>query len=116
MHDVILSLNKEVGVKGSMIVSRDGVVIVSDIAPPLDSDLVAAIATDSIRRINASLRELRSNEFTKFLFNSTYGRMIFIETGDAYLVVILDKSINVDFTMMSISSAARKIRNLGSMT
>ena len=41
--------------------------------------------------------------------------MIFIETGDAYLVVVLDKHINVDFTMLAVSSTARKIRNLGSM-
>ena len=115
MREVLLGLNKEVGVKGSMIVTRDGMVVAAEIAPPLISDQVGAIASDSIRRINQSLRDLRSNEFTKFLFNSTYGRMIFIETGDAYLVVVLDKHINVDFTMLAVASAARKIRNLGSM-
>jgi predicted regulator of Ras-like GTPase activity (Roadblock/LC7/MglB family) len=41
--------------------------------------------------------------------------MIFIETGDAYLVVVLDKHINVDLTMIAVASAARKIRNLGSL-
>ena len=112
MKDVLVDLNKEVGIKGSMIVSRDGVVVAAEIPPPLNSDQVAAIASDSIRRINASLRDLDSNEFTKYLFTSTYGRMIFIETGDAYLVVVLDKDINVDFTMISVASASRKIRNL----
>jgi hypothetical protein len=41
--------------------------------------------------------------------------MIFTETGDAYLVVVLDKHINIDFTMLAVASAARKIKNLGSM-
>ena len=115
MRDVLLELNKEVGVKGSMVVTRDGMVVAAEIAPPLISDQVGAIASDSIRKINSSLLALNSNEFTKFLFNSTYGRMIFIETLDAYLVVVLDKHINVDFTMLAVASAARKIRNLGSM-
>ena len=40
---------------------------------------------------------------------------VFSETGDAYLVVVLDKHINIDFTMLAVQSAGRKIKNLGSM-
>ena len=115
MKEVLVSLNKEVGVKGSMIVTRDGVVVASEILPPLSGDTVAAIASNSIQRVNASLRELGGNHFGRYLFNSTYGKMIFTETGDAYLVVVLDKHINIDFTMLAVASAARKIKNLGSM-
>ena len=115
MREVLLDLNKEVGVKGSMILTRDGVVVASEIAPPLVSDQVAAIASSSIKRINASLREIEAKDFMRFMFSSTYGKMIFTETGDAYLVVVLDKHINIDFTMLAVTSAARKIRNLGSL-
>jgi predicted regulator of Ras-like GTPase activity (Roadblock/LC7/MglB family) len=115
MREVLLSLNKEVGIKGSMIVTRDGVVVASEILPPLNGEQVAAIASNSIQRVNASLRELGAKNFSRYLFNSTYGKMIFLETGDAYLVVVLDKHINIDFTMLAVASAARKIRNLGSM-
>ena len=115
MRDVLLSLNKEVGVKGSMIVTRDGVVVAAEILPPLVGDTVAAIASNSIQRVNTGLRNLGANNFSRYLFNSTYGKMIFTETGDAYLVVVLDKHINVDFTMLSVTSAARKIKNLGNM-
>ena len=116
MKEVLLNLNKEVGVKGSMIVTRDGVVVAAEILPPLNSEMVAAIASNSIQRVNASLRDLGANKFSRYLFNSTYGKMIFTETGDAYLVVVLDKHINIDFTMLAVASAARKIKNLGSMT
>ena len=115
MKDVLVSLNKEVGVKGSMIVTRDGVVVAAEILAPLVGDTVAAIASNSIQRVNAALRGLGANNFSRYLFNSSYGKMIFTETGDAYLVVVLDKHINIDFTMLAVASAARKIRNLGSM-
>jgi predicted regulator of Ras-like GTPase activity (Roadblock/LC7/MglB family) len=115
MKEVLLNLNKEVGVKGSLIVTRDGVVVAQEIMPPLNGDMVAAIASNSIQRVNSSLRELGANNCSRFLFNSTYGKMIFTETGDAYLVVVLDKHINIDFTMLAVASAARKIKNLGSM-
>lgn len=115
MREVLLDLNKEVGVKGSMVLTRDGVVVHSEIQPPLNGDQVAAIASSSIRRVNASLRDIGAKDFSRFLFNSTYGKMIFTETGDAYLVVVLDKHINIDFTMLAVASAARRIKNLGSM-
>jgi predicted regulator of Ras-like GTPase activity (Roadblock/LC7/MglB family) len=55
MKDVLLNLNKEVGVKGSMVVTRDGVVVAAEVHPPLNGDTVAAIASNSIQRVNASL-------------------------------------------------------------
>jgi hypothetical protein len=110
-----MDLNKEIGVKGSMILTRDGVVVASEILPPLNGDQVAAIASSTIQRVNISLRDIGARDFGRFLFNSTYGKMIFMETGDAYLVVVLDKHINIDFTMLAVASAARKIKNLGSM-
>ena len=73
MKNVLLNLNKEVGVKGSMVVTRDGVVVDQEILPPLNGDMVAAIASNSIQRVNASLRELGANNFARYLFNSTYG-------------------------------------------
>lgn len=115
MRDVLLNLNKEVGVKGSLILTKDGVIVASEIPPPLNGELVAAIASNSIQRIIASLRGLGATSFSRYLFNASYGKMIFTETGDAYLVVVLDKQINVDFTMLAVASAARKIKSLGSM-
>lgn len=113
MKEVLEELNQEVGVKGSMVVTHDGVVVTAHVAPPLNSDQVAAIASNSIKDINASLGEIGAKPFTKYIFNSTYGKMVFLETGAAYLVVILDKHLNLDFTMLAIASAGRRIRSLG---
>jgi len=113
MKEVLSELNQEVGVKGAMVLTHDGVVVTAEIAPPLHSDQVAAIASNSIKDINASLKEMGASPFSKFIFNSTYGKMVFLETGTAYLVVVLDKHLNLDFTMLAISSAGRRIRSLG---
>ena len=112
MKEVLQALNLEVGVKGSMVMTRDGVVVHSEISPPLSPDLVGAVASSTVQDINGALKGAGAREFGKFIFNSSFGKMIFHDTGDAYLVVILDKSINLDFTLLSISSAARKIKTL----
>ena len=112
MKEVLQALNLEVGVKGSLVVTRDGVVVHSEIAPPLSGDVVGAVAANTIMQVNTALELAGARVFTKFVFNASFGKMIFHDTGDAYLVVVLDKSINLDFTLLSISSAARKIRTL----
>lgn len=115
MNEVLQDLRKEVGVKGSMVVMHDGVVVTSEIGPPLNSDQVAAIASNSIKEINAALGEIGAKAFTKFIFNSTYGKMVFLDAGESYLVVVLDKHLNLDFTMLAIASAGRRIRSIGSI-
>ncbi|MBI4566111.1 MAG: roadblock/LC7 domain-containing protein [Planctomycetes bacterium] len=112
MKEVLLTLNLEVGVKGSMVMTRDGVLVHSEMGPPLNGDLVSAVASSTVKDINSALKAAGSDEFTRFIFNSSFGKMIFQDTGDAYLVVVLDKSINLDFTLLSITSAARKIKML----
>lgn len=113
MKDILQALNLEVGVKGSLLVTRDGVVIHSEISPPLNGDLVAAVAANSVQQINGALRAAGSRDFTRFVFNANFGKMAFVDTGDAYLVVVLDKQINLELTMLSITSASRKIQTAG---
>lgn len=113
MRQVLLDLNREVGVKGSAVLMRDGVLVLSEIQPPLNADVVAAVASSVIKTINQALVRIQASPFTKFVLNAEYGKMVFCDTGDAYLVVLLEKHINTELAMLSIQSAARKIRSLG---
>jgi hypothetical protein len=112
MKSVLQTLNLEVGIKGSLVVTRDGLVVHQEIGPPLNPEVVGPVASDAIKNINGALRQAGSKEFQKFVFTSSFGKMIFHETGESYLVVVLDKAINLEMTMLAISSAARKIKNV----
>ncbi len=112
MKDILQTLNLEVGIKGSLVVTRDGLVVHQEIGPPLNPEIVGPVASDAIKNINSALRQAGSKEFNKSIFTSSFGKMIFHETGESYLVVVLDKAINLEMTMLAISSAARKIKGL----
>ncbi|MBI2933800.1 MAG: roadblock/LC7 domain-containing protein [Planctomycetes bacterium] len=112
MKDVLQTLNLEVGVKGSLVVTRDGLVVHQEVGPPLNAEVVGPVASDAIKSINAAIKQAGSKEFTKFVFTSTFGKMVFHETGEAYLVVVLDKAINLEMTMLAITSAANKIKKI----
>lgn len=114
MRDTLRALNLEVGVKGSIVLTRDGIPVHSEIGPPLNGDVVAAVAGNCIREINACLRNAGAKDFSRFIFNASFGKMAFVDTtADCYLAVVLDKSINLELTMLSITSTARKIATLG---
>ena len=115
MQEVLFDLNQEMGIKGSAILTKDGVLVASEIGPPINPDVVAGVSSSVIQLINAGLARMGVAPFTRFVFNAKYGKMVFYDTGEAYLVVVLDKNINTDLVMMPIQSSARKIQNLGSM-
>jgi predicted regulator of Ras-like GTPase activity (Roadblock/LC7/MglB family) len=112
MLDVLRQLNREVGVKGSIILTRDGIVVASELGHGLQQETVAAIASAVVQSFNRTLLALQETPFSKFIFTAAHGRMVFVATGEAYLAVVLDKDIKIDVTMLSIEGAARRINNL----
>jgi len=112
MREVLIELNREVGIKGSLVLTRDGIVVASELGSGLQNDTVAAIASSVVQSFNATLGPLKQAPFFKFIFTAAHGRMVFIATGEAYIAAVLNKDIKVDVSMLSIEGAARRIRNL----
>jgi uncharacterized protein len=112
MREVLRELNREVGISGSLVLTRDGMVVASELGPGLPQDTVAAIASSVVQSFNGILGPLKQAPFFKFVFTAAHGKMVFIATGEAYIAAVLKKDINIDVSMLSIEGAARRIRNL----
>lgn len=113
MKEVLTQLNTEVGVKGSILLTDDGLVMAAEVAGTLDQDTVAANASSTLMAVKRALKNVTIDGFSRFICNARFGKMVFVETGEMYLVVVLDKSINLDYTMLSVASAAKRIKALG---
>lgn len=111
MKEILAELNKEVGVRGSLIVTYDGIVVASDLGTGLQQDVVGAIASSAIQTIRKALGAIGQSGFTRFILNASHGKMVFNDLRIAYLVAVLDKRINLDLTLISIDGAAYRIRN-----
>jgi len=112
MKKILAELNQEVGVRGSMVVTPDGIVVASDLGVGLQEDLVAAIASSAIQSIKRALADLGHEGLQQMIINSAHGKLVFVDIGVGYLVVVLDKRLNMDLTQIAISGAAYRIRNL----
>ena len=112
LEKILQQLNKQVGVKGSMVVGQDGLVVTAELGAELDQEVVAAMASNTIRSTKKALSLLGQQKFDRFILISAYGRIVFVDIEPACLLVVTDKNMNIDFTLLEIEGAAHRIRNM----
>ena len=115
MRNVLKGLNETIGIRGSMVVSDDGMVIASCLGRQLDEDKVAAMASNAVMSIRRALGRQDLPNFIRFTLSASHGKLVFTDTGIAYLVVVMDRNIDLGPTDIEIESAAMRIRSLGEM-
>ena len=113
MRDVLDRLNQEMGVRGSLVVTDDGVVAAASMVREEDRDLLGALATDISLKVKSALRQGGLEGHKRLVLDAEYGRIVLYDLEVASLVVVLDRTINAEATMIEIESAAARVRRLG---
>ncbi len=113
MEDILRHLEGEAGVKGSLLLSPDGVVVASRMAGGREEERVAALFSFLVRKATTHFRDNRLGTFEHFVMNSTFGKVIVVNAGVGYLVVVTDPLVNLRATLVEVLSAAYRIRKRG---
>lgn len=112
MRDVLKGLADVPGIRGSMVITVDGMVVESLLGRSLREEVVAAMAASLILGTRRTV-EATGRTFESFSLVSTHGKMIVADTGSAFLVVVLDRNIDLGHAELEIRSAVRKVKSLG---
>ena len=112
MERILQELNQVAGVKGSMVVTKDGVVVAEALGPDLKKESVAAVSSHMIQVSSRGLEELGRGAFERLALTSAHGRMVFVDLDVGYLVVITKMEMQLGQVLIEVDSAARKIRQL----
>jgi len=110
MRDTLRNLNQVVGINGSMLVTKDGMVVASELGEGLEEESVAALATSVIRTTTRALKKIEEEGFSLFILTASFGRLVLVDAEIAYLVVVTERTINIDATILEMQSAVRQIR------
>ena len=113
MRSILKRLNDVAGVKGSLVVAPDGIVVAAHLAKSLEEDLVAAMATSVILATRRALDVHAMRSFTRLTLVSSRGKMVFTDAGPAFLVVVMDRNVDLGPAGIEIESAAMRIRQAG---
>ena len=114
METVLKRLGSEAWVRGSMIVSNEGMVVMEQMSGDLDRDAVAALASDLVAEVSMGLEEARMEPFKRIVLSATAGELIVMGCGIVYLVAVAAAGSEAFY--IEIDSAARRLRQLAPQT
>ncbi len=112
MKAILQKLNETAGIRGSMVMTQDGITAAAALGPNFEEDVVAALASAILTSIRQSLRQVEMNAtLSQFVLTASDGKMVFVNLGNAYLLVVAKRDMELDTTMVEIQSAAHHINN-----
>ncbi|NOZ21638.1 MAG: hypothetical protein GXP25_11205 [Planctomycetes bacterium] len=115
MKAILEELNSVVGIKGSMVIAEDGMLIASQFAG-IDDETAAALASRIILTTRQSLDKIGFGDITQLVLTSTHGKIALVSAGNSFLMVMADMNTSLEHTLIEILSAARKIKNMGKLS
>jgi len=113
VREILQELNQSVGVRGSAVVTRDGILVASELTAELDEDAVAAMASALVLNTISTLGRAGFGEFSLFTIRASSGKMVMADAEVAFLVVVTDPGVNLDLTMVDISAASYRLNKRG---
>ena len=115
MRRILKQLNEHAGIRGSIVVTHDGMVVASCLDQRLNEEKVAAMASTVISSVRRSLKGNGLSKFHRLTLKAGYGKLVFRDTGIAYLVVVMDRNFDPGPTEIEVESARMRIKALGEM-
>jgi hypothetical protein len=110
MYSVLGELNKTSGVRGSMLVGNDGIIIAADLDSHLEDEAVGAMAASIMSNVSKALDRLRQNNPERVTIEADAGKIFLSDAGVGILAVITEPNINVGLVRLEIKNALAHIK------
>lgn len=115
MRDILAELRGTPGVKGCSVVTKDGIAVESSLGPDLREDVVAGLTSLLVSRVGRALEVGGMIGFSRFVMNSSHGKVILMTFGEVCLVVITDQFASPDHCAGEIRESVMGLRQLTKM-
>lgn len=111
MYNVLGDLNKTSGVRGSMLVGTDGIIIAADLDSRLEDETVGALAASIVSNVSKALKRLNRQNPDRITVEADQGKIFLNDAGVGILAVITDPAVNVGMVRLEIKSAISRIKS-----
>ena len=117
MKEQLEKLNGIPGVQGSMVITRDGIMVAAALGPELHEDAVAALSSSLMLTLKRSFDPVGIDlDPEEMVLTAQDGKLVFLDLGNAFLVVVTKPQLRLSSGLVEIRSSARKIRSLCAMS
>ena len=110
MYNILGDLNKTSGVKGSMLVGNDGIIIAADLDSRLEDETVGAMAASIMSNITKALERLKQQDLERVTIEADAGKIFLNDAGVGILAVITEPQVNVGLIRLEIKNAVSQIK------
>ncbi len=109
-------INKYPGVKGSLVMTPEGIVISSEIGEEYKDDLMSAISSSICLTIKNSLKAMNQIGFSRYVITSTKGKLFLINLGEKSILLILtDEDIDIEQMNIVLFDVTNMLKKSGRM-
>ena len=109
MYSVLSDLNKTTGIKGSMLVGNDGIIIAADIDSQLEDETVGAMSASIVSNVFKAMERIKSESPSQITIEAEHGKLFLSDAGVGILTVITEKDVNIGLVRLEVKNAIAKI-------
>ncbi len=109
---VLIEINKTEGINGSMVVSKDGLVIASQLPGNMDSELIGAMASAAYGAAERTTSEVGIGNLTQAMIEGDYGKIVMVDAGEGILIALTEPRVNLGLIRIVLKRAAEKIKTM----
>ena len=112
LNKILQTLKKVGNVHGSSVISRDGLVIASDLSKDVDEGTFAAMSAAMQGAAETAVSELAQGELNEIIIDAGKGKIITIGAGKLAILVALTKpNINLGLILLEMGKASKRVSN-----
>lgn len=109
MKQILQELNATISSRGSIVVAPDGMLVASDVREGVDVERLSAMGAAILTEIGRSLDRAGLQAFSQVEVAADQGKVILVEAGPTYLLVLLGARLEIGPGSIEIRSAAHRI-------
>ncbi len=113
MKKQLEKLNGIPGVQGSMVITRDGIMVAAQLGDDMNEDAIAALSSSLVLTLKRTFDPVgKETEPEEMILTATEGKLVFLDLGNAFLVVVTQPQLRLSSGLVEIRGVARKLRSL----
>ena len=109
IQELLDDLNLRDGVRGGAVATADGIMVASALNGRFQDDVVTGLASFLVWTTRRAMGE-SDVRLDRFVMHATHGKLVIVDIGDAFLVVISDQFADLDVLLVDIDETARLLR------
>jgi len=109
MRSILTQLNKVQGVRGSMVINRDGIVVAGEFAEDVDEKGIGAMASSLLAALDGAVKRISLGRMNRFVLTGSENKAVIVDTGPALLYVLLQSEANMGLINVEIREAAKQV-------